>query len=167
MLSSHFRIKKSQVEQLTKDNYSLTPIPDEWYKYHPLLKEEHPGPDYISLIFADLLLSLLRQNRVGTASNYQSSYNALKAFKGNVRLCEVTVNYLLEFESWMLNVRKNSKTTVRIYTRVLRVIMNEALERKLLHSEAYPFGRRKYLVPKELASTKTIFVLDSQEWLNM
>ncbi len=47
----------------------------------------------------------------------------------------------------MLNVRKNSKTTVGIYTRVLRVIMNEALERRLLHKDAYPFGRRKYLVP--------------------
>jgi len=84
---------------------------------------------------------------VGTASNYQSSCNALKALKGNVQLSEVTVNHLVEFEAWMLNVRESSKTTVGIFTRVFRVIMNEALERKLLHREAYPFGRRKYLVP--------------------
>ncbi len=45
MLNPHFRIKRSQVERLTKDTYSLTPIPEKWYKYHPVLKEEHPGPD--------------------------------------------------------------------------------------------------------------------------
>jgi integrase/recombinase XerD len=40
-----------------------------------------------------------------------------------------------------------SITTVGIYVRVLRVIMNLAKDNGMLKPELYPFERRKYIIP--------------------
>ena len=138
-----------------------TDVPEEWKKSFGIFKEEHLGPDYISEIYLLIIKSLLYQARVGTAHSYQTSYNSLKRFRGNVPLSEITALFLKEYEGWMINEKGNSKTTVGINTRAIRAVINEAIERKLMSRDDYPFGRRRYRIPsgrniKKALDKKTI-----------
>jgi integrase/recombinase XerD len=41
----------------------------------------------------------------------------------------------------------NSLTTVGFYLRSLRAIFNIAIDERIISSDDYPFGRRKYVIP--------------------
>jgi integrase/recombinase XerD len=65
-----------------------------------------------------------------------------------VRFSEISVSWLNQFEHYCYS-RELSKTTVGIHTRALRTIFNEAdAEGIIQKSKLYPFGRRKYVIPK-------------------
>lgn len=85
----------------------------------------------------------MQQHRIGTAVSYQTSYYSFFKLRGNVRLTDVTVTYLNQYERWMFD-KDCSKTTIGIYVRQLRTFFNEAIEQGLIKREKhYPFGRRK------------------------
>lgn len=143
----HFQVRKKAVNKVTPPSSATQELPEEWLKRFPVLKEKHPGPDFLSVIYADIVKSMLFQGRIGNASPFQSSYNSFKVFRGNIHFSEVTSNYLKEYETWMINDKGNSKTTVGIYCRALRAVIKEAIERKLMSNDAYPFGRKRYGIP--------------------
>jgi integrase/recombinase XerD len=97
-------------------------------------------------LYTDYIENLKRQGRVGTAYSYISSQNSLKLFKSKIDFADITPDFLDEYEKWMLN-EENSLTTVGIYLRSLRAILNDAIERGLMIKDAYPFGKRKYQIP--------------------
>ncbi len=142
-----FREKNKRARDDSKQTKTAGEIPEEWERKYSIFKEPRPAPDSISLIYLQIIRSLLSQARIGTAGSYQSSYNSLKAFKGNLRFKHITPQLLKEYESWMIHVSHNSKTTVGIYMRALRAVFNEAISQKLSTAEEYPFGRRKYGIP--------------------
>lgn len=112
----------------------------------PIFKELTMPAETILVTFRAYIDKLLRADRIGTAVCYQTSFYALEKFRGNVLFSDVTVDYLNDFERWML--RKNiSKTTIGIYVRSLRSIFNEAIEEGIIKRDRYPFGRRRYQVP--------------------
>jgi integrase/recombinase XerD len=84
--------------------------------------------------------------RVGTASNYQSSMNSLKGFSPKLTFSDITVDFLNEYQNWLLSNGK-SITTVGIYLRPLRAIMTRAIEEGAMSKEGYPFGKRRYQIP--------------------
>jgi len=63
------------------------------------------------------------ENRLNTASSYKSAKNKFKKYKNNICFGDVTVDFLCDFEKWMLS-HSLSKTTVGIYIRSLRAIYN-------------------------------------------
>jgi integrase/recombinase XerD len=148
--------KKTEIKQPFVES-SSDEIPDEWKKKFPLLKEKPAGPSYCSTIFYDIIKSLLFQNRIGTARSYHTSYNSLKLFRGNMRISEMTAQYLKEYESWMINTKGNSKTTVGFNTRCFRAVFNEAIELKLIGRESYPFGKRRYKIPSGKNIKKALY----------
>jgi len=97
-------------------------------------------------MFQTYVKRLLRIGKIGSAVHYQTAYNSFKRFRGNVRFAEVTVDYLAEYQYWLLQQNK-SKTTVGMYARNMRTMYNEAIEADLAKRKNYPFGRRKYVIP--------------------
>ena len=125
----------------------------------PIFKELTMPAGTILVSFRSYIDKLLRADRIGTAVCYQTSYYALEKFRGNVLFSEVTVDYLNDFERWML--RKNiSKTTIGIYVRSLRCIFNEAIEDGIIKRDRYPFGRRRYQVPTSRNIKKALTLED-------
>ena len=59
----------------------------------------------------------------------------------------VTADFLEAYEQWMTTDQKRSTTTVGIYCRTLRTVFNDAIADKVIDSDSYPFGRRKYAIP--------------------
>ena len=101
---------------------------------------------FVELLFNETIAKLKAQGRVGTADNYQSSISSLRSFKKNLRYEDINDVFLYQYEQWMLN-RKLSITTVGIYCRCLRAIFNEAIYRKIISRDYYPFGKRNYQLP--------------------
>ena len=93
--------------------------------------------------------------RYGTASNYNLSLKSLKDFiiykkhkePKKLSFLEITSDWLTNYETYMINHKKRSRTTVSMYLRALRTIFNIAINEKEIEQEIYPFGKRKYQVP--------------------
>ena len=126
----------------------------------PIFKEETPAAGTIKVVFLSYIDKLLREHRIRTAVNYQTSYYAIAKFRGNLRFSDITVTYLKEYEQWMLQ-QDYSKTTIGIYVRSLRTIFNEAAEDKIIKKEkCYPFGKRRYQIPNSRNVKKSLALHD-------
>jgi len=102
--------------------------------------------DFISL-FEQVINNLRKLDRFGTADSYKSALSSLLKFNNDIKFENIDVFFLKDYENWMIN-RSSSKTTVGIYLRALRVVLNEAIERKIYPAELYPFGKRRYQIPR-------------------
>jgi integrase/recombinase XerD len=111
---------------------------------------------------------LLKQERVGNASTYQCTLNTLKIFRKGIReregrsvkiiggedipLTDVSVYFLRDFEQWYLkqtgkNNKPYSPTSVGIYTRNIRVLLNDAVSEGIIAADSMPIGKKKYRIP--------------------
>lgn len=104
--------------------------------------------------FDDEIQELKKANRLGTAVSYENAKNSIEAFKQNLTFSEVTVSFLNEYKKWMTNDKGNSKTTVGIYLRALRVIYNK----QGIDESLYPFGKGKFVIPKGSNKKKALTV---------
>ncbi|MCD2424364.1 site-specific integrase [Niabella pedocola] len=126
----------------------------------PIFRLPKPEPDTILATFLFYISKLLSEHRIRTAANYQTTYNTIAKFKGNVRFIDINVVYLKRLEVWMLE-QNYSKTTVGIYTRCLRAIFNEAIFQGIIKREkCYPFGRRLYQPPSSRNIKKALTLED-------
>ncbi len=96
--------------------------------------------------FTAYINQLRSNNQVGTADSYKTAMSALNKYKYNLKFDDVTPAFLQGFENWMVG-HGRSITTVGVYLRTLRAIMNIAKEKEIIKPQAYPFGRRKYTIP--------------------
>jgi integrase len=95
--------------------------------------------------------------KVGTASNYQTSMQSLKGFSPKLNFRDVTVEFLKDYEKYLL-AKGKSITTVGIYLRPLRAILNEAIAEGIISMEThYPFGKRKYQIPSGKNIKKALY----------
>lgn len=101
---------------------------------------------FIETIYNETINKFKGLGRIGTADNYKRSIISLQSFKNNLRFEDVNDTFLDCYEQWMLD-KKRSITTVGIYCRCLRAIFNEAIYRKLISRDYYPFGKRNYRLP--------------------
>ncbi len=149
----HKSIANATVEPLYKFDAS------QYIHRFPIFKESILPAGTILVTFRSYIDKLLRGHRIGSAVCYQTSYYAIARFRGNVRFTEITVDFLNDFERWMLN-QDYSKTTIGIYVRSLRAIFNEAIEDGLIKRDKYPFGRRRYQIPTSRNIKKSLKLED-------
>ncbi len=105
--------------------------------------------------YQEMIASLRENNQYGNASNYQLSLKSLLNFVQHrtgrkatkLLFGEITKDWLIKYESDMLNRLNRSRTTVSMYLRALRAIFNEAIRQCDISTEAYPFGKNQYQIP--------------------
>lgn len=129
----------------------------------PILEEKSPAADYMAVTFACYIRNLLEEGRIGTALSYRDAYSSLKQFRGNVPFSAITIQYLNQYERWMIYQNESSKATVGIKLRALRAIFNEAIDKKLVKADIYPFGRKKYKIPTARKAKKSLERSDVQK----
>jgi len=115
-----------------------------------LFKRSYKKSDLL-LMMKDYQDELLQKGSKGTSECYKSSESSIKAYLKAKKLPhpifeDITPEWLTKYEEWMLS-RGRSVTTVGIYMRNIRTLMNIAIDKGLLNHEAYPFGKRKYIIP--------------------
>src|SRR4030095_5255728 len=111
------------------------------------------GP--LAVEFGEYIKILEAQERIGTSESYFTTLINLLKFKQGLRLEDVTVNFLYSYESWMLS-KNNTYTTIGIYLRNLRAIINLPKNRKLFTEESYPFGKGRYQIPTGTSIKKAL-----------
>ena len=91
--------------------------------------------------YFDLAISEYKKNgQIGTASNYTCSKHSLKSFKEKLAFWEITPEFLRAYERKQI-ADKKSISTVGIYLRPLKAIINRAIEDGTLPKDYnYPFG---------------------------
>jgi integrase/recombinase XerD len=102
------------------------------------------GP--LAVLYGEYIKTLEAQARIGTSEAYFCSLISLLKYRPCLRMEDITVNFLYAYEQWML-ADGNSESTVGIYLRPLRAILNIQKSAGLLLEKDYPFGLRKYLIP--------------------
>ena len=105
--------------------------------------------------FQKLIDSLMKEDRIGTASNYRCAMTSLKKFNPKLTFKDVNPQCLKSFEKWMLD-NGNSISTVGIYLRPLRMVFNAAIADNIISREIYPFGLRKYKIPSSKNTKKAL-----------
>lgn len=118
---------------------------------------EDMGP--VAVAFGEYIKVLELQERIGTSEAYFTALLNLLNFKKYLRFEDVTVPFLYEYERWMLS-RGNSYTTIGMYVRNLRAIINIQIADGLLTQKYYPFGKRKYPIPSGANVKKALELSD-------
>ncbi|RHR64368.1 site-specific integrase [Alistipes sp. AF17-16] len=93
---------------------------------------------------------LMQEHRFGTAKSYKNALVSLMKYKNRLNFSDVTVNFLKGYERFMLQ-QNRSTTTIAMYMRYLRAIVNEAIADEIMSADQYPFGsarKRKYEIPE-------------------
>jgi integrase/recombinase XerD len=114
--------------------------------------------------------------KVGTADSYQCSLKSIEKYLKTknrtieaLKFAEIDRKWLEGYEFFMTNGGK-SKTTIGIYLRPLSSIFNNAIESKDVSRDYYPFGIKKYTIPKgggvkkalTLEQLKTLYFADTK-----
>lgn len=112
--------------------------------------------------------------KVSTATGYRMTIKSLSRFDKNISFQKITPKYLKKYENWFVtegkkvqkgNTKKGgSYTTVGIYMRNLRHIVNLAIKNRLMNSYPFGEGKDKYQIPvsnnlKKALSIKEIALL--------
>ena len=110
--------------------------------------------------YFDVAINEYKENgQIGTASNYQCSKNSLKAFKDKLAFWEITPEFLRAYERKLI-IDEKSISTVGIYLRPLKAIINRAVEDGTLPKDFnYPFGSKtaqKYQIPTSKNTKKAL-----------
>lgn len=95
-------------------------------------------------LFDEYIVILESQDRIGNASAYRTAQNSLKGFQANLNWRTLTKETLEAFESYLRSDKK-SPSTVGIYMRHIRAIVNLGIKKGLLSRDKYPF--QGYVVP--------------------
>lgn len=88
------------------------------------------------------------EGRINSYYRCRSTMKSVERFAGEeVMFSSVTPTWLTRFESF-LREEKKTLTTISIYMKTLKCVMNEARQAGLVKESMCPFGRGKYLIPK-------------------
>lgn len=128
---------------------SLHPFAFGKFKELLLGKGAFTNPEHrdVFLLFENYIERLNLGNHFRSAMAYRTTSNSLRTFCRRLHLEDITPEFLQRYENYLVSKGK-SITTVSMYVRCLRCIINEAIEKGLMRREDYPFGRRRYKVPE-------------------
>lgn len=154
---SDYKLKVDQA--IVKANQIIDKLPDFSFKlFEKSLNQNQRTNETVYDYYLDTIDQLRKDGRVGTADNYQSSMNSLKGFSPKLNLIDVSMEFLKSYEQWLLTKGK-SISTVGIYLRPLRAIMNTAISQGMISRDAhYPFGKSKYQIPSSKNTKKALTI---------
>lgn len=110
-----------------------------------------------SHILADIFTCYIEERRalgkIGTVQSYNTTANVVDGFKKNLTIHDITPGFLKSLEKHCID-KGNSYSTVGIYMRQLRAVVNQAIKDKLMSADNYPF--KDYKVPSGKSVKKAL-----------
>ncbi|WP_431215515.1 phage integrase SAM-like domain-containing protein [Puia sp. P3] len=152
-----YKVPKDQQSIINEFDYSP------FYTKFSILKEGIKSTNTVAFEYLKYIQQLLQEGRISTAVSYHASYSSLSKFQLPERFSDITPTYLTRYEQWILS-QNLSKATVGIYLRPLKCLFNEANAAGIIRKEkCYPFGRRKYQIPKGRNVKKALSLADVEK----
>jgi integrase len=109
--------------------------------------------DGVNSIYEKHIQALNYEGRISTARSYQDSLTSMLSYKKNLKVSQITPDFLKGYEKWMTD-NGRSLTTVGMYVRALRTIFNMAIENEVIDASKYPF--KKYTIPAPQKISRTL-----------
>ena len=109
--------------------------------------------DGVNSIYEKHIQALNDEGRISTARSYQDSLTSMLSYKKNLKVSQITPDFLKGYEKWMTD-NGRSLTTVGMYVRALRTIFNMAIENEVIDASKYPF--KKYTIPAPQKISRTL-----------
>lgn len=109
--------------------------------------------DGVNSIYEKHIQVLNDEGRISTARSYQDSLTSMLSYKKNLKVSQITPDFLKGYEKWMTD-NGRSLTTVGMYVRALRTIFNMAIENEVIDASKYPF--KKYTIPAPQKISRTL-----------
>ena len=109
--------------------------------------------DGVNSIYEKHMQALNDEGRISTARSYQDSLTSMLSYKKNLKVSQITPDFLKGYEKWMTD-NGRSLTTVGMYVRALRTIFNMAIENEVIDASKYPF--KKYTIPAPQKISRTL-----------
>lgn len=143
------RIRNEVAEMLNNDCFSFVTLE---------LRMGRQTRFNINSAFNSWMQECRKNGRTNSYYRYKSTLLNLEKFAGkNIQFSAVTSKWLKKCEEFWLQEGK-AITTVCIYMKSLKCIINKAMDEGYITSSSYPFGRGGYVIPKgsvrKLALTK-------------
>lgn len=103
--------------------------------------------DLVFSAFQEKIKNLEENNQVGSKLYYQDALKSFEKFAGkSIKFSDVTTDWLQKYEKHIIGLGR-SYTTLGMYCRALRHIMNQARKDGIIKDSQYPFGVGKYTIP--------------------
>jgi len=97
--------------------------------------------------FQSKIDDLNAESRAGTEMYYKNVLSSITKFRGNsIKFHSITPDWLKNYEKWLLEA-KLSYSTVGMYMRAVRAMVNVAIKDGSMKQSDYPFGPGKYVIP--------------------
>jgi integrase len=113
--------------------------------------------------FDDYIGELKNNGQVGSAKAYTDAYNSIDSYKSKLQLQDISLKFLNGYERHMRNLGR-SPSTIGIYLRHLRAIINQAKVEKVIKADNYPFAG--YTIPTSRNVKKALSDADLKKLLN-
>ncbi len=134
--------------------------------FEEIYKRKKRSNVQIEDLFKEKATELRKKNKFQSAILYDATLNSLKQFEENLSFEKITAKFLNDYESWMVEVetetkKKKSYTTVGMYMRNLRHIINKAIKTGLFNEFDYPFGKTedgKYQIPSSKSFKRALTI---------
>lgn len=131
-------------------------------RFESLIRIPSASRNSVYAAFERTIEDLTEKGRIGTAQSYKEARSSLMKYRKKLLFTDVTVSFLEGYEHWMKDENKRSLTTVGIYLRALRAILNAARTEGLTNAE-YPFGKNKYQIPSGVNVKKALRMSDIEK----
>lgn len=123
------------------------------------------GKKDIDSLFEEKINELDQGDQLQSSILYSATKKSLKQFDSKFSFDKINPKYLKKYEKWMLSNGK-SYTTIAIYLRNLRAIINTAIKDEIFHRNNYPFGSEKegkYQIPESNNRKKALKLPDIEK----
>ncbi len=122
--------------------FSIVAFEQAFFQKSPNSSEQHISK--LSYWFDRYIKTLKENDQIGTAIAYRTTINSISEFRKNLTIYDITPEFLTSYENHLTKAGK-SVTSISMYMRQLRAIINQAIDNNMLSSEKYPF--KKYQIP--------------------
>ena len=142
------KLKQYKIELLSMQEKAETIIEGmdhfDWDLFDRLYMTNRKAAELVETGYKEYILNLRESDSIGTAVAYECSLRFLLKFKASPRFKDIDIDFLKRYENHMIK-RGLSKSTMGIYLRCLRTIMNYAIHQNWITKDLYPF--LKYTIP--------------------
>ena len=166
----------NKADKIVKDlghNFSWKEFDTLYYNRKPIITRINKQSQSINIItqLEDYAEKLFREGSIKTSKGYTTISNHLKDYlkkeDGCLLFSDVTPEFLNALEKYFLGSKMQlSYSSIGVYMRNIRAIFNQAISKKIISAELYPFGKGKYVPPSSKKAKKALSIDDIEKIYN-
>jgi integrase/recombinase XerD len=166
----------NKADKIVKDlgrNFSWKEFDTLYYNRKPKASRINNQSQSINIItqLEDYAKKLFGEGSIKTSKGYTTISNHLKDYlkkkDGCLLFSDVTPEFLNLLEKYFLDSKMQlSYSSIGVYMRNIRTIFNQAISKKIISAELYPFGKGKYVPPSSKKAKKALSIEDIEKIYN-